>query len=365
MDPIDSPRLRACGPRSPPLERSLLRERSRLLLVLAAALACGGDETGPGPTATAERGRIERIVVASGTVEPEREVEVRPRIPGIVEAIHVKEGDRVSPGQPLVQIERSLLASQVQEAEAGLRAARVEERYAQIDLDRVVELRKGGARSDQATDAARARYERAQAEVARAEAALATLTTQLSYATVTSPLAGRVLDVPVEVGSAVSPVTAVTGGTLLLSLAGTDRLFLKGLVDENEVARVALGQEARLRTEAYSDRSFAGRVSEIKPLGERVQNVTYFEVKVEITDGDAQLLRPRMSGDADIVSEVVEDAILVPETALRYQGARVYVEAVGDGGPGSVERDVEIGIVDGSKVQVLHGLAEGERVRVR
>jgi HlyD family secretion protein len=331
--------------------------------VLAVALGCSGAEAGPAPTAPVERGRIERIVVATGTIEPEREVEVRPRIAGIVEAIRVKDGDRVEPGQPLVEIERSLLASQAQEAEAALRAARVEERYARIDLERVVELRKGGASSEQAHDAARARHERAQAEVARAEAARAALATQLSYATVTSPLAGRVLEVHVEEGSAVSPVTAVTGGTLLLSLAGTDRLFLEGLVDENEVARVALGQEARTRTEAFPSRSFRGRVAEIAPLGQRVQNVTYFEVKIEITDPDAQLLRPRMSGDGDIVTEVVEGALLVPETALRYRGDRIYVEAVTD--PGVEERDVEIGIVDGTRVQVVRGVAEGERVRVR
>jgi HlyD family secretion protein len=312
-----------------------------------------------------ERGRIERIVVATGTIEPEREVEVRPRIPGIVEAIHVKAGDMVVIGQALVEIERKLLASRVHEAEAGLRAATIEERYAKIDLERVVELRKGGASSDQAHDAARARFESAQAEVARAQAALDTLGTQLSYATVTAPLAGRVLDVPVEIGSAVSPVEAVNGGTLLLSLAGTDRLFLEGLVDENEVARVRLGQEARLRTEAFSERSFRGQVSEIAPLGQRVQNVTYFEIKIEITDPDSQLLRPRMSGDADIVTEVVSDALLVPETALRYQGERIFVEAAQPGERDALERDVEIGIVDGSHVQVLRGISEGDVVRVR
>ncbi len=333
--------------------------------VLVALVGCGSGDPGPDPTAAVERGRIERIVVATGTIEPEREVEVRSRIPGIVEAIHVKAGDRVVPGQPLVEIERNLLASQVQEAAATLRAAQIEERYARIHLDRVEELRKGGASSEQAHDAARARFEQGQAEVARARAALQTLDTQLSYATVTSPLAGRVLDVPVEVGSAVSPVTAVTGGSLLLSLAGTDRLFLEGLVDENEVTRVTLGQQARLRTEAFSGRSFDGRVAEIAPLGQRVQNVTYFEVKIEITDPDAQLLRARMSGDADIVTEVVEGAIVVPETALRYQGDRVFVEAASSGEGSFLERDVEIGIVDGSRVQVLRGLAAGDVVRVR
>ena len=313
-----------------------------------------------------ERGRIERIVVASGTIEPEREVEVRPRIPGIVEVIHVKEGDRVSPGQPLVEIERSLLASQAQEAAAGLRSARVEERYARIDLERVEELRKGGASSEQAHDAAQARHERSLAEVARAEAAFATLETQLSYATVVSPLAGRVLDIPVEVGSAVSPVTAVTGGTLLLSLAGTDRLFLEGLVDENEVARVALGQEARIRTEAYPGRVFAGRVREIAPVGRREQNVTYFEVEVEVTDPEGELLKPRMSADADIVTELVPDALVVPATALRYEGEKTYVETVMRESDARVVRtDVKIGILDGARVQVLEGLAEGSEVLLK
>ena len=72
-----------------------------------------------------------------------------------------------------------------------------------------------------------------------------------------------------------------------------------------------------------------------------------------------------MSGDADIVTEVLDDAILVPETALRYQGERIFVEPVVAGEDGPLERDVEIGIVDGSQVQVLRGLAEGDVVRVR
>ena len=93
--------------------------------------------------------------------------------------------------------------------------------------------------------------------------------------------------------------------------------------------------------------------------------MTYFEVKIEITDPDAQLLRPRMSGDADIVTEVQDDAILVPETALRYEGERIFVETVSTDGAGPVPRDVEIGIVDGSRVQVLRGLAPGEVVRLR
>ena len=83
-----------------------------------------GDEFDPGPTATAERERMERIVVATGTIEPEREVEVRPRIAGIVEHILIEAGDEVLEGQLLVEIEAKMLASQVREAEAALQQYR-------------------------------------------------------------------------------------------------------------------------------------------------------------------------------------------------------------------------------------------------
>ena len=102
---------------------------------------------------------------------------------------------------------------------------------------------------------------------------------------------------------------------------------------------------------------------EIAPVGQRNQNVTYFEVKVAVTDPDAHLLRPRMSGDAEIVTEVVDRALVVPETALRYRDKDVYVEL--PKGKAFDERPVKIGIVDGARVQVLEGLSEGDEVRLQ
>jgi RND family efflux transporter MFP subunit len=343
--------------------------RARALAALGAALvvACGGDGDLPlGATARAERAAIERLVVATGTIEPEREVEVRPRIPGIVQKLHVAAGDRVEPGAPLVEIERELLEAQVREARAALQTAGVEERYAQIALARAQKLQAQGAASDRALDDARSRHETARAAVARARAALESLEVQLSYTHITAPAAGRVLDVYVEEGDAVAGVAAVSGGTLLLSLAGGGSQHLQGLVDENEVARVALAQEARIRTEAYPGRVFAGRVREIAPVGKREQNVTYFEVEVEVVDPEGGLLKPRMSADADIVTELVPDALVVPATALRYEGEKTYVETVvRESDPRVVRADVKIGIVDGARVQVLEGLAEGTEVLLK
>jgi HlyD family secretion protein len=305
-------------------------------------------------------------VVATGTVEPERELVVRSRIPGIIEKIFVSEGDDVVLDQPLIEIERDLLASQVREAEAARREALVDRRFAKIEVDRFDELNRGGATSEQSRDEALSRFERATAAVERAQANLDTLSTQLAYARVVSPLEGRILNISVEEGSAVSPVTAVTGGTALMSLAQTDTLFLEGKVDENEIRRVVIGQPARIRTEAFSDRIFRGHVSEIAPVGERIQNVTYFEVKIEIEDEDAGLLSPRMSGDADIVTEIIENAVTIPETALRYRGNQIYVETVvRDSSPRLESVEVDVGIVDGDRVEVRSGLGEGVEVKLQ
>jgi HlyD family secretion protein len=158
----------------------------------------------------------------------------------------------------------------------------------------------------------------------------------------------------------------VTGGTRVLTIAEDRTLHLKGLVDENDIAWVGVGQPARIRTEAYPGRSFAGEVRKIKPLGQRQQNVTYFEVEVLVTDPDMAKLRPRMSADADIVTEVVEAALVVPETALLYDGDRVYVERRAPGDDGAfAQATIAVGVLEAGRAQVLDGLAEGDEVRLK
>ena len=102
------------------------------LLLCGALVACARAEPERSPMARVERGPIERIVVATGTIEPENEVEVRPRVPGIVEKITIEAGDRVKKEQVLVELERELLEAQVAEARAAVRAQQVERRFARI-----------------------------------------------------------------------------------------------------------------------------------------------------------------------------------------------------------------------------------------
>lgn len=330
-------------------------------------LACSeGEAKNLAASATVDSGTLRRIVVATGTLEPERLVDVRPRVSGIVEKVHVEDGDPVEEGDVLVEIDRDLIEVQLREVRAELAAARIEGRYAKIALERAEQLQHSGTMPDEQFDETRSRHERAVVDVERNAAMVARLEVELRYATVRSPMNGIVLEVPIEEGSAVSSVVSVTGGTPLLTLASQEGLHLEGLVDENEIARVKVGQPAGIRTEAFGpDRIFEGEVRKISPIGKRVQNVTYFEVEVAVTDPDAGVLMPRMSADADIVTETANDALWVPETALHYEGDGVYLERLA-AGEGDAERiEVQLGIVDGDRVQLVSGASRGDRVRLR
>jgi HlyD family secretion protein len=117
------------------------------LLLLIACSGNGGEEIGP--TAKVERGTIERRIVATGTIEPEKEIEVRPRVSGIVETVHVKAGDRVKAGQPLVEVEKELSEVRLKEASARLAEAHAEFRFAASALKRAERLHKGATMDDQ------------------------------------------------------------------------------------------------------------------------------------------------------------------------------------------------------------------------
>lgn len=343
---------------------------SRTLVAASLVLGMGcssPEQRDATPTARVERARIERIVVATGTIEPEDEVEVRSRISGIVQAVHVAAGDQVENGRPLVEIDRELLAAQAAEARARLSGSNAELARAASELRRAARLTDGGTMSASQEEDVIARTRAAEAAVARDQAMLETLTIQLGYATVIAPMKGTILDVDAKIGSAVASVVSVTGGTRLLTIADDTTLHLDGLVDENDIAWVAVGQPARVRTEAYPGRTFAGKVRKVKPLGERQQNVTYFKVEVLITDPDAAKLKPRMSADADIVAEVVEDALVVPETALLYDGDRIYVErrVAGDDQPKFEPATLRVGVLEQGRAQVLEGLAADEEVRLK
>ena len=376
-------RMPYSAPRLPSLECPALFSSPRFIRqssvasTICASLVCGalllslgcsqGEALVIGPTALVEKGVIRRIVVATGTLEPEKQVDVRSRSSGIIEKVLVENGDLVELGQILMEIEKDLIEVRLREVRAQWKSASIEEHYAGIALERAAFLLEKGTMPDQRYDDAKSRHERALAAVNRTEASVARLVVELRHSTIRSPLKGVVLDIPVEEGGAVSTVHSVTGGTIVASIATTAALHLEGMVDENEIAGVEVGQRATITTEAFgSDRVFEGVVRHISPIGKRIQNVTYFEVEIAVHDEQAHRLLPRMSGDADIVIETASEILWIPETALHYDGDQIFLEKVAVEPDAQSERlTVELGIVEGDRVQLVRGASEGDVVLLR
>jgi len=167
-------------------------------------------------------------------------------------------------------------------------------------------------------DVDRAKLHQAEAQVAQNQASLKSLEEQLSYTTLTAPIDGEVLSRDVEVGNAVSSILVLgSTATLVMTIGDTRQVYVNGKVDEADIASVYLGQPARIRIESFKNKTFAGRVTRIAPLGVEKDNVTTFEVRVSI-DNPNHEIKANMTANAEILNQEHKNALSVPEQALVY-----------------------------------------------
>ncbi len=374
------------------------------VIVIATAALRPTHTIEPDKLATTERGDIARSVVATGKIEPLTKVEVKSKASGIVEKIYLDAGDKVKTGQVLADLDKEQLQASVAEARANLEAAQAAQLAAEAsyeknmvdaegpdvpflknDVDRAHDLFKQGLIAlNQMQDAeknyqlglnhqssavrsaqmSKAQVAQSKAQVAQAKAALDNAEENLRYSTITSPMNGVVLSKDVEVGDAVSSILVLgSQATLVMTLGDTSEVYVLGKVDEADVGKVYLGQDARIVVESFKDRKFEGRVTKIAPLGQEKDNVTTFEVRVSIQNPGGEL-RANMSANAEIILEEKKNDLLVPEGAVIFDKDKNASVEVADpkGEDGRKKLAVKLGITNGVKAEVLSGVNEGQKV---
>jgi HlyD family secretion protein len=397
--------------------RSGAREsRKGLYAAIVAVLAIGGGAVGfvtlkgasadvdPSRIAVVERGTMAKSVVATGKVEPITKVEIKSKANGIIKVLRVDIDSPVHAGDVLVELDKEQLAAALRGAEANLQAARAALDAAEAQLKKnvveaegpdaefarrayeraqtlfgqhllapsalddahvaveVAENRKRAAQSQLAV--AQAKVGEARAQVAQAKATADRAAEDLANATIRAPIRGTVLSRDVEVGSPVSSILNLgANATPVMTLGDIDQVFVRGKVDEADIGRVRLGQAARIRVETFRDRVFSGRVTQISPMGVEKDNVTNFEVRVSI-DNPGKELKANMTANAEIVLEEHAGVLIVPEAAITHDAQRnAYVNVVAPGTKtGRLKVAVKIGIGNGTKIEVLDGLKQGDKV---
>lgn len=375
-----------------PTAARALKTAAVVLILLGGATVAWwvfGRDTGPvartGEMVEVTTGEIRETAEATGHIEPHVQVEVKSRASGEVIEVLIEEGDQVEAGQPLFRLDARDAQRALEDARVALR--RVSAEAAQARANRVVaEAQAEDAEATRAVSArgteqglvsseadrgtataaqvARATVQLRAAAVSASSAALAAarLAVQdaeqrLTEMEITAPVSGTVLSVTVERGSIVaSAISNVSGGTALATLADLSDLRVIGAIDEAQIGRVQAAQEVEIRVDAYSDRTFSGRVARVAPLGVETTNVVTFDVEIVIDDEHASLLRSGMSADLSILTGR-QEGILVPLTAVRSEeGRRFVMLASGE------TRTIRTGGTDGHRLVVLEGLKDGDRV---
>jgi HlyD family secretion protein len=354
--------------------------------------------------ATVERGTMVKSVVATGKVEPITKIEIKSKANGIIKVLNADVDRAVKAGDILVELDREQLAAALRGAEANLLAARAslegaeaqlkknvveaegpDEQFARRAYERaqtlfgqsliaqsalddahslvdVAENRKRAAQSQLAI--AKAKVTEARAQVAQAKAAADHAAEDVANATLRAPIRGTVLSRDVEIGSPVSSILNLgANATLVMTLGDIEQVFVRGKVDEADIGHVRLGQAARIRVETFKDKVFNGKVTQISPMGVEKDNVTNFEVRVSI-DNPGQELKANMTANAEIVLEEHPDALIIPEAAVTYDAQKnAFVEVVAPGTKsGRKKVAVKLGVGNGTKIQILDGLKQGDKI---
>ncbi len=336
-------------PNSTRVLRQIAPSATAVLSVVAAS--CGrspASESVPNfETAVVEVRSLVSSVVATGTIEPIRVVDVKSQASGEILEINAELGDYVERGVVLVRIDPRDVRNDFEQAEADLEVARARFQVAERRLARTQTLYDSSVVTSEELENEMLEHANARAALVRAEASLELATDRLNDVVVRSPISGTVVEREIEEGQIVTSTREVTGGTLLMRMADLSEVQVRTMVDETDIGSIETGLPAEITVEAYPDRTFRGSVLKVEPQAVVEQSVTMFAVLTRIVN-EGDLLRPGMNADVQIVIGRRDAALTLDNGAVKTPDeARQLVEALGLD-PSLLEARVEVAREEGA-----------------
>jgi RND family efflux transporter MFP subunit len=330
-------------------------------------------------TTRVTRGEIRDVVSFTGNVRARNEVDVYAKLPGRVESVHARVGEKVRAGELLAVVEHREVSWQAKQAQAAVQAAQAGAQAAQatvqvaqagvdgarLEHDRTLELAKGGSAPAAAVDGvkvklrlAEAQLQQAKSQVAAtlaqiqaAQAAAGLVEQQVDNARIEAPITGVVTKKNVSVGTMAAPQLPA------FTVQDVGTLKLESTVDAAQYARLARGMAASIRVDAFGDEAFQGRVDVLQPTLDPQTRRAMVEIAIDNASGR---LLPHLFARADVTVGTLPEALLIPREALLQAPGGAVVFRV-RGGKAEAVRP-KLGPEDGALVAVLEGLAEGDEL---
>ena len=321
---------------------------------------------------------IEKTTVLTGTIEPRDEIDIKPKISGIIAEINVEAGDMVSAGDVIARIKVVSDESQLASAKNRINAAQIALNDALVRHERNTTLYDKKVISLE-------EYQNTQVEVAKAREELAAA--RNSYAIVKDGISpdnatesntlvrattsGLVLDVPVKVGASVIQSNNFNDGTTIATIADMNKLIFKGTVDETEVGNLHQGQDMEISIGALPDVNLVATIEFISPKSKTSSGANTFELKAGLQVPEGMHLRAGYSANAKVLLKKAENVLTIPESSIEYEGANTFVYILKDKKDtvsvmpvtAFERKPIVAGLSDGINVEVREGLAADDRIR--
>ncbi|MBS1767259.1 MAG: efflux RND transporter periplasmic adaptor subunit [Acidobacteria bacterium] len=299
-------------------------KRSTWMWTGVALLAVGGgaiamsrskDEGVKWRTAKVDLGDIRQRISATGILNPVVSVNVGSQVSGTISALYADFNTQVKEGQPIAQIEPSLFQAQLENDEAGLKAAMAKTQDAKRQMDRGKRLFDGQLMAEQDYQGLVTSYQQAVGSQASVQAAVDRDKTNLGYCTIKAPVAGTVISRAVDVGQTV----AASFSTPNLFIIGKDltKMQVLATIDESDIGGVKNGQPAMFTVDAFPDQQFKGTVGQVRLQPTTTNNVVTYTVVVNVPNDDLKLL-PGMTANITILTAHESHVMRVPNAALRF-----------------------------------------------
>ena len=342
------------------------------LFLLSAGLfvGCGKDDEAkktevkstaavPVQVAQVVRGDIRTTISLTGSIQPWKEVNIVPDVPGKVARIYVKEGDRVEQGQVLAELDTRTARLQLEQAEAGLTVAQASFNSASKDWERMQDLHEKGTVSPQQVEKAQLGYEAAKAQLQQAKSGLKLARHYLDVSLMKAPFGGIITGKSMNEGEYINPAMGGMGpgGGSVVTLMDLSRVKIEVHVSERDVGNIHIGQEARITVDTYRGRVFTGKVFNVNPTADPMTR----SFVVEITVANPQMeLRAGMFARVEIVTTEQKNVLLVPVDAILSEGGKSYAFVVEHSR--ARRRSIQLGLQKGAMAELISGLQEGEKI---
>ncbi len=363
-----------------------------ILIALGAAFGGGGDESNTYSWDVITKGDIRETITASGEIQARTKISIGTSVMGEIKVLHVKDGQDVKAGDPLVTIDQERLKQGLLQAQAALEGVRQDagrlkaaKTRAEENFTRMESLFKQGLISDEEYRQARLNretsalsFQSAEANVQQSVANLASMRDSLSKSELRAPISGRVTGLKALKGETAIPGQSNLPGAMLMVISDMSEIIAEIKVNESEVVRTRVGQTAQVMVESFPGRVFPGKVYEVATASEKIgQDANMYLVKValDMSSQDVTSLRPGMSARAVVLTNEAKGVLRVPlQSVLEREGSMEEAQKKGLLSPEgrniafvvkdgrAAERTVKTGIANTQFLEVKEGLQEGEKV---